>query len=61
MGKFFNEIISKLPIIPTGRTTRKNSLEELRIKFNEGQADSIKEKRIANLVKAREAKKNKNA
>ena len=61
MGHFFNEVISKMPIIPTGRTTRKNSLEELRIKFNGEQADPIKEKRVANLVKAREAKKKKNA
>lgn len=50
-----------MPIIPTGRTTRKNSLESLRGKFNEEQPDPIKEKRIANLVKAREAKKRKNA
>ena len=49
-----------MPIIPTGRTKRKDSLEELRKRFNETQP-TIKEKRIANLVKAREAKKKKNA
>lgn len=47
-----------------GLTGRRGSLEELRIKFNAEQKspeDTIKEKRIANLVKAREAKKKKNA
>ena len=37
MGKFFNEVISKMPIIPRGKTKRSTSLEGLRIKFNEEQ------------------------
>lgn len=37
MGKFFNEVISGMKKIPTGRVSRKDSLEDLRRKFNEDQ------------------------
>jgi len=64
MGKFFNLVISQLPRIPTNKKTRKDSLEDLRKKFNEEQygespEDTLREKRLANLAKAREAKKRK--
>lgn len=37
MGEFFNRFIRDMPKIPTGRKTRKDSLEDLRRKFNEEQ------------------------
>lgn len=58
MGRFFNEVISKMPKFPIGIMGRRGSLEELRRNFNA--EPTIKEKRIANLAKAREAKKKKN-
>lgn len=64
MGEFFNTVISKMDKIPTGKKTRKDSLEDLRRTFNEEQnaespEDALREKRRANMALAREAKKKK--
>ena len=61
MGEFFNEVVMDMHKVPVGRTKKTESLEGLRVKFNEEQKEeTVKEKRVANLVKAREAKAKKN-
>ena len=63
MGKFFNAVVMRQKKIPNIHNRGDKSLESLRGEFNEivrqSQEPSLGEKRLANLEKAREAKKRK--
>jgi len=61
MGKFFNQVLMPRKKIPQGNTSLKSSVERERLDFNKlmKTEPTLEDKRLANLAKAREAKKKK--